>query len=215
MLLALIVVLAVLVVVDRAGLLGVRNAADETGARAVYLARAQLLARERALVASAAEWDRAAAEARREWLEAADSMVRGRTVELAQAAFRERLLKEVQGLGISGARADATGVDPPAAAPVSAGASQGAVPEGEAGPVRLMTFTVQFDTSEPDVLYKLIDRLENLGDVRVNVTDVRIDGPGMKQILPAQAVCSLVVQALALIEPAAPAESEGAVRHGA
>lgn len=164
-----------------------------------YLQSAERAERDRALLANAQAWKSAAAAAAVQWDTARAEMVKGRTPELAEVSFRERVLAEIKDLKFTESSANSVppaGITPPPA-PVqpTARPAPASVPTPS---VRVIALKVDVRTDSPAEVYRLIDRLENLSDLRAGVVSLQIKGPGLAQI-PAEVSATLQVHALALI----------------
>ncbi len=175
-----------------AGTGGEEGGDEAPSARERYLDAVALTQRQRALLDAAESWRAALAGAEQAWDSASRELVRARTVELAEATFRERVLAEVKDLRFSESSANSVAV-PVESNPASAsgGAPADAV-------VRAIGLRVDVRTDTPGEVYRLIDRIENLADVRAGVVGVQIKGPGLAQ-LPAEVTATIDVRAVALI----------------
>lgn len=186
-------VLGALVLADQIGVLpgrggGAADAAEmdeggSGGARPAYLALAREAARDEALIARAPLWREAAEQARERWEQARRGMIVERTVELAEARFRDLALDALKDLNLAAVRAAAV-ADSTGAAPGGAtnGAGGGARGGGESGGVRTITLEVKFDATGQREVYAALDRLENLAGLRTNIASLRVDGPGRMQV---------------------------------
>lgn len=152
-----------------------------------YLDAMELNQRQDALIASADRWRAARVEAEERWRDVRSQLVRGRTPELAAASFRERVLGEVKDLKFLSSKAGAT------AAP---GGQTGAGRPGQS--IQPVALKVEVDADNPESVYRLVDRLENLPDIRATVTQLRLVGPGFRQT-PGQLSVEFELRALALI----------------
>ncbi len=176
-------------------------AGDTPSLREQYLDAAALTARQKALVDAADRWAGVLAEARARWDQARHELVKGRTQELAEASFRERVLGEVKDLKFVNTRANSVAV------PLQGGAAATGNPGvTKAGPIiRPIALKLEVDTDATADVYKLIDRLENLPDVRVNVSSLKLTGPGFRQV-PGQVTAELELRALAVVTPSGAGE---------
>jgi hypothetical protein len=178
------------------------SAAEEADAaptpRERYLEELSLSRRQQALADQAEQWNAALERARGAWDSASREMVRGRTLELAEAGFRERVLAEVKDLKFSDSSANTQRVEAPAAA-----APLPVAPASGTASVRTIGLKVDVRTDSPAEVYRLIDRLENMPDARAGVVSVELRGPGLAQT-PGEVNASITVQALALIGESMP-----------
>lgn len=161
--------------------------------REAYLDAADRAQRDAALLRNADAWKDAARAAAGQWDLARAEMVKGRTQELAEVSLRERVLAEIKDLKFI--ESSANSVAATGAPPASSG---GAAASPVSPTVRVIALKVDVRTDTPAEVYRLIDRLENLSDLRAAVTSVQVKGPGLAQI-PAEVSATLNVQALALI----------------
>ena len=185
-------VLGLLVVADFFGVLPGRgedsDAADAApGAKSLYLARAELAQKQEALISEAGEWKEAARQAGRAWESARQGMVAERTVELAEARFRDRVLEAVQDLRLGSLRVTPIRDRAPA---------QGAKPLSME--VRPMNLEVKFDAANHRDVYAAIDRLESMSGMATSISALRIDGPARVQ-LPHVITVVLTLQAQAAV----------------
>jgi len=193
--------LAVLVVIDRAGLLGGPSAADPTdpadagtaGAPALHAAAAARLAELRATVDDAPEWRTA-----EERLDNALARARGQAIEainpqLASARLADLVTDVLQTEGLS-PRSTNTIAPTPRAAPGG--------PGGDApleSPFLVVALSMRFDAADPERLHRVIDRLENNPAAAVNVRSLSVRGPGPS--LRDGLRVDLTVEALAFVPP--------------
>lgn len=185
-------VLLLAVLADRLGLIPSASADESedvaTSAAQRYLNERRQLDEEQALLATRKEVDKALAAVREEWSKATQTLAHGQTAELAEAAFRERVLATAGDLGLRSVSAsavrDGTSVDSKRPAALSS--------------LRPIALRLQFDTERPAEVYRLVDALENLPDVRTSVDSVSIAGPGMVQV-GSQVTATIVVRAMALV----------------
>ncbi|MBL0928219.1 MAG: hypothetical protein IBJ11_11310 [Phycisphaerales bacterium] len=162
-----------------------------------YLERLRVVEGKRALVADESAWLDAARAARAEFDASVRGMaVRAKTTELAESQLRDRVLAVMNELKLTSPRVEALRLPDvlPAAQP-----SPGQPPTaGPADALRVVAVRVQFDAPDPRAALALIDRLENFPDLRTNIPQVSIEGPGRLQT-SSQVVGQLTVHALALI----------------
>jgi len=178
-----------LVLADQFGLIPGRSTSAEAvavagavGARPIYLARARRAAMEQALIERAPRWRAAAEQARERWEQARRAMVVERTVELAEARFRDLALDALKDLNLAAVRASAVSQASGATPKSGSGASAGVKDEGEGARVLTITLEVKFDATGQREVYAALDRLENLAGLRTNIASLRVDGPGRIQI---------------------------------
>ncbi len=177
--------LLALALLDRAGLFSSEAGPDEsepTTLRARYRVMAEGEAKRSALIESALNWESSLVEARGEWARARQGLIVARTIELAEARFRDRILSLVQDCGGESARA---------------------LPERSAGPeansmVRAVAVRVEFDVHDPAAAYRFVERIEGMADPRANIESLAIDGPGRIQGHRTLGVSALV-RAIALV----------------
>lgn len=171
---------------------GGSDGVDAPSAKERYLEAVALSRRQRALLDNAEAWRGALAGAERAWDTVRREAVRARTVELAEASFRERVLAEVKDLRFTDGAANSVPVPVEGVA-----AGTGAAPAGLPA-VRAIGLRVEVRTDSPAEVYRLIDRIENLPDVRAGVVGVEIKGPGLAQTPPGVSA-TIDVRAVALI----------------
>lgn len=185
-------ILGLLVVADLMGILPGRGEAsveseESAGARSLYLARAELAEKQDSLIDQAGHWKEAAQQAERQWEIARRSMVVERTVELAEARFRDRALEAVQDLNLTSLRVTPVRDRAPAQ-----------VAKIENIEVRSLSLEVKFDAANHRDVYAAIDRLERMSGMATNISALRIDGPARVQ-LPHAITVVLTLQAQAAV----------------
>lgn len=185
-----------LVALDRAGLLPGGDAAPDAparGPRAAYEDRAAQHAQDAALLARAGEAQRLARDAGEAWNSLRASLVPGATQELAEARLRELAASVMADLSL---------LSPPRLSTVRlaapAPAEPGASPSPEDASIRPIAIRVEFDAASSADAFVIIDRLENMPDVRSEVSQLSVSGPGRVQ-LPEQVSVSLTLRAAAHI----------------
>lgn len=192
-LIAVLGLLVALVVADQIGVLpGAGDDADDapeqaTSARSLYLARAGLAEKQEGLIAQSQEWKSAAEKAQQQWEIARQRMIIERTVELAEARFRDRTLDAVKDLNLSAMR-----VTPVRDRTPATGAGPGAVV------VQPLVLEVKFDAANHRDVYSAIDRFESMASMATNISAIRIDGPARVQA-PHTITVSLTLQAQAAV----------------
>ena len=176
------------------------EAAEAPTMREQYLNAIALSRRQQSLIDSEEAWARKLADTRSAWNEISRELVRGRTVELAEAGFRQRILAEVKDFKFLDGSANSVPVTPPAQPAGSPTPSPAipATPAGSAQSVRPIALRVEVRTDTPAEVYRLIDRIENLLDARAGVVSVQFRGPGLAQT-PGEVSATLLVHAAALI----------------
>lgn len=186
-----IAVLAALVAADRMGWIPSAEADDDAPAgdtpRHIYLQTAEASAKDRALLDAAGETARALDDAQALWAQARSECVIGKTAELAEAAFRERILAAARNLGVQNANATAVRTDAPAKTETAADRV-----------LRPIALRLQFDTAAPQEIYRVIDVLENLPDLRTSISSISLVGPGLPQV-PNQVTASIIISAIAVV----------------
>lgn len=201
LLLAVLGALGTLVVADQLGVIPGRagddaQTVDETpSARSIYLARAALAGRQEALIAHADQWKFAAADAQRRWEVVRDRMILERTMELAEARFRDRALDALKDLSLAAVRVTPIRDRAPETSVRTTGVD-----------VRPMAMEVKFDAASQRDVYAAIDRLESMGGVATSISVLRIDGPARVQ-LPRIITVTITLQAQAAV-------GEEAAAHG-
>lgn len=178
------------------------DAAEAPSMREQYLNALSLSRRQQSLIDAEEAWSRKLADTRSAWNEISRELVRGRTVELAEAGFRQRILAEVKDFKFTDGSANSVPVTPPAQPSGAVAAAQsppGALsPADTAQSVRAIALRVEVRTDTPAEVYRLIDRIENLPDARAGVVSVQVRGPGLAQT-PSEVSATLLVHAVALI----------------
>lgn len=166
-------------------------------AREQYIEELALTRRQEALIAQNEKWSQARAGAESAWDDVSRELVRGRTMELAEAGFRERVLAEVKDMKFIDSSANTQRPTESAPTqPVAQAASQTAS-------IRTIGLKVDVRTNSPAEVYRLIDRLEHMPDARAGVIGVELRGPGLAQT-PGEVSASITVHALALVGEATP-----------
>ena len=157
-------VLLIALVVDSA-LKSRADEADASSPRARYLDRAKIVATKRDLAAKSGEWAAALESARSAWGEVDPMLIREQTTILAEARFRDEVLAAASSLQLSSNQTASARSEPIAGAPG----------------MHLLEVRLEVESNiVPDVL-RLVDRLENMPDRLMGVTEVRLEGPGMNQ----------------------------------
>jgi len=164
MLLGSAALLASLVVADRAGVLGGRGGGDDEAStpREAYVRAAALVADAEAIVGQQEGWNELLARSDAAWAEARRGMIDAPSAEVAAERLRRMVEAIMSDMGL---RLTVSSVGQPRA-PL----------EGEG--LRVISLTLDFEAPNPDVVWRLVDRLENLPDVRTNIARLSIVGPG-------------------------------------
>jgi len=156
--------LAVVVLVDRAGLFASSGAEEGADARQAYLAQATLVERTRGMVEQEEEWRELLTRSRESWESVRPRLIHGTSAELAAGRLRdmtEAILRDLD-LRIDSSRT-----------------LQVRTPlEGE--PVRVIGLALDIHAPSPDVLYRAIDRLENIEEAMTNIERINVQGPGLR-----------------------------------
>jgi len=156
---------------------------DGSSPRAAYQTAALALANDRAMIEQAGVTANALEVAEAQWQSVRERCIKAKTAELAEAAFRERILGVARDLGVPA----------PSVTPVRVEA----VSSTDAT-LRPIALRVQFDTDQPQSIYRVIDVLENLPELSTSVSQIGINGPGLPQV-PTQATATITVRALAVV----------------
>ncbi|TVQ78221.1 MAG: hypothetical protein EA380_06285 [Phycisphaeraceae bacterium] len=131
--------------------------------------------------------DRIAADARRInelWAEAIDGMVKAQTASLAQSSLREHVLRTAR----DAAPEAQAGVPRFAESPV----------DGAPG-IRRLSLDLSLTATSPADLFSIIDRIENDATIRMGITRISMEGPGMQQGVVRSVTATLAIEALAVI----------------
>ncbi len=118
------------------------------------------------------------------WADALGSMIKAQTASIAQSALREHILNAV--------REVAPDVD--AGVPRFAEQSIDGVPG-----VRRLSLDLTITANSPADLYTLIDRIENDPQLRIGITRITMEGPGIQQGVVKSVITTLSVEALAIV----------------
>lgn len=180
--------LAGLVVADRAGLFGgAEKAADDAGpdagARTAYLTRAALAERTRALVDDAPRWKDLVKDVEERWASALSRMIKAPSPEVASARLATSVETLMNDMGLTLSSSSPTAVLTPV--------------KGEG--VRVIGLSLVFEAPNPDVVFALLDRLENMPEAMTNIARVSLAGAGPSIGAPTGVRVSLELQALAWI----------------
>lgn len=203
---AAIAALLLLVGADQLGLLPRAGSDAErtpsAGAAQDYLDAAARAAEHQALLDAQPRWNDALHRARAHWAEVRTGVVPGATLELAEARFRDLVLEATRDLRIGAVRASAdrsTSSSLPAPAITPASGTTSTAPASTTGvAIRALALRIECDAPDPRDVYRLIDRLENLPDLRTWVSAVRLAGPGRAQT-PQQVTLVLTLHAAAAV----------------
>jgi hypothetical protein len=164
-LLILFALLAIAVLIDRTGL---ANSREAVGANDQYsLANAQL-ERQLELIASRGEVESEIEDLREAWMRIRPGVVTARTIELAPAALRERVRREILAAGVR----DLLILSEEVLLDDSAADATGLVP---------MRIRVSFDIEDSEGLYRAIDRIERSDGLLARVADLTLRGGGLNE----------------------------------
>jgi len=177
-LVALAGVVGAIVAVDRMGLL---EGGSESTPRSAYVAQAELTEAAGAMVESAEEWQALVDTLEERWRSAREAMIDAPSPEVATARLRDAADRAMRDLGLSLDAWSPLSIRTPI--------------EGE--PIRVVGLSLDLEAPNPDLVYRLVDRLEHLPEARVSVQRLTIGGPGPR---PGQGVrVGLELEALAWI----------------
>ncbi|MCA9292641.1 MAG: hypothetical protein KDA20_02370 [Phycisphaerales bacterium] len=157
-------VIAALVLVDRLG--GGEAMSQGSSTASAHRDLIELTAQEQALLAAAPQIVQARDTAKQQWEELASGLVQARTLELARSTVRQRLLDVLE--------RDAAG------SRVQPAPSVGNNEPGKS--VQMIAQVVSFDAQTPEAAYALLDRLANMPNLRTRLTDLRMTGPGIREV---------------------------------
>lgn len=175
--------LGIVVVLDRTGLLGPAGGSDEADGAGAFVQRAALVDRTELLAQQADAWDVALKDGRAEFQKALRTMIVAPSPELAADRLRRQAETALNDLGL---KLTVSAVTPPRA-PI------------EKDALRVVGLALDFEAPNPDVVFRLLDRLENLPETRAHVARLSITGPGPG--IRTGLRVSMELQALALIVP--------------
>lgn len=159
-LVAIVVVMIILVLRDRSTA-NAETTSHETP-RQSYIDANSVTRSVEALIAQRDEWSAANEQARRAWDEAVTMLIEAPSVNVAESSLRAVLEEAMEDAGLT--------------LSVSAPMARQTPIEGE--PLHVIGLTLDFDAPNPDVVYTLLDRIENATDPRMVITDLEIRGPG-------------------------------------
>jgi hypothetical protein len=174
-----LVAVAGVVITDRASNGADSDAASDAQSR--YLQEASLVTDMQAALAQKDEWSSALAESTDAFANSADRLLVAESEDIAFVRLRDFVQATMSDLGLSDGAASAL----PARTPLA----------GE--PLRVVGLRLEFQTNDPSLAYRLVDRLENLAQVRANVESINIVGPG--RLGRPRATVTLDLRALAWI----------------
>lgn len=165
-LLILLALLALAVLIDRTGL--AKSSEDASGASDRYSLASAQLDRQLELIASRGAVESEIEDLREAWMRVRPGVVAARTVELAPAALRERVRREMVAAGVrdllilseevllDGSGEDGTGLVP-------------------------MRIRVSFDIEDSEGLYRTIDRIERSDSLLARIADLSLRGGGLNE----------------------------------
>lgn len=163
-LIGVLVLLGAAVAMDRTGMLDRESSVSQ---RQIHIELLDQVRSQRALVDRAESIDRARDVLREEWGLVSSMLVSAPTRELAPAAVRDRVRRELVASGVRDPRA--IGED------FVGGALSGV------GNVESMRVRVTFDAADSDTLYRAIHRLENSTSLLARVSAVSVRAPGLNE----------------------------------
>lgn len=185
-------VLAIGVALDRAGFFSTAGGEGSDADRAAsYLQQAALVERNAQLAHYSDAWQDVLAESRSAFQRAVATMIVAPSPELAADRLRRQAEAAMNDLGIKLTVSAVT----PARTPL------------ENEPLRVVGLQLDFDAPNPDVVFRLIDRLENLPDTRTHIGSLALTGPGPGVRTGLRV--SMKLEALALITPEAAVQRSG------
>lgn len=144
----------------------------------------EALAEKRRLLDSA---DQLATDAQRVnelWTDALGSMIKAQTASIAQSALREHILNAVREVA----------PDVQAGVPRFAEQSIDGVPG-----IRRLALDLTITATSPADLYTIIDRIENDPEIRIGITRITMEGPGIQQGVVKAVTTTLSIEALAVV----------------
>ncbi|MGP1346976.1 MAG: GspMb/PilO family protein [Phycisphaerales bacterium] len=193
-----VLVLLALVVADRYGAIdAVRGMFGGGGASTdAVRVEASLLARQRALVESSEDWERAERESERAWGDVRSGVVRADTRALAEAQLRERVLSVVSTAGVRSVQA--VGVATPGS-PATRNAEP--TPNARAGlaSVERIRLRVSFDAPEHPNAVEALERLAEMASPRIRMESLTMNGPGERQAGGGAVAVTVELEAVALV----------------
>lgn len=165
MLLILLGLLALAVLIDRTGM--AKDEPTNSASDRYSLASAQL-DRQLDLIASRGAVESDIEELREAWMRIRPGVVSARTVELAPAALRERVRREILMAGVRD---------------LLILSEQVLLDDSEAQPTGLvpMRIRVSFDIEDSEGLYRAIDRIERSDGVLARISDLTLRGGGLNE----------------------------------
>jgi len=151
--------------------------------RQAYINQFSLTNRTEQLVAQMPQWQDRLSQAQQAWQAAAARMIPAPSPELASARLRDMVQQVMTDLGV---RLDAS-----SALPV--------VTPVQNQPVRVIGLSLNFSAANPQEIYLLVDRLENLPDVMAFLPRISVRGPGRG--LNHRLNVSMQIRAMSVIKP--------------
>ncbi len=115
-----------------------------------------------AMLEQRTEWESAHESAQQAWADAMETIIKAPSVNVAESSLRAVLESEMRDAGLT--------------LSVSSPMPRRTPIEGE--PLRVIGLTLDFDVTNPDALYTLLDRIENTSAPLMEVSDLEIRGPG-------------------------------------
>lgn len=207
-LLVLAALIAVALIADRTGILH-RVGQSESGNDATeYREKQRKLTRRTAFLEEVGRWRDALDTLEQRAREAAETAVVASTEDLAESKLRETVLDEIGACDIQSPSAERSSTS---RVPTADGEPR----ERDTG-VRVLTLELRFDAPSPEAAFCVVDRLENMPELRLNIDSLDIQGPGRRQTGGrgiGVTTATLYVRALAVVEErdaGATAEADGA-----
>lgn len=182
MLIALAAALAVAVLYDRLSVAGAdAESSGDASMVDAYLAQAAVTEKSERLVNQADDWNRLLEDAQARWASVRERMIEAPSAEIASARLTQIIERIMRDMDLSLTVSDALPVRRPL----------------EDEPLHVIGLSVSFSALNPDVVMRLVDRLENLPEVRTNLARLQISGPGRR--LRAGVEVTIELRALAWI----------------
>lgn len=161
LLLALVGVVGALVIVDQ--LTGAGDATDETerSTRTNYVRQAELVSRMQSFLDARPQWQEAHNKAEDAWRDLQSRIIAAPTAELANARLQQRISTIANEVGVTVRATSAPTVRTPV----------------DDQPLNVIGVTMSFEVNDPERLYALVDRLENMPDAWTNIRRLSVQGP--------------------------------------
>lgn len=118
------------------------------------------------------------------WAAAIDGMIKAQTASLAQSSLREHVLRTARD----------------AAPQAQAGVPRFAESPIDGTPnIRKLSLDLSLTATSPADLFSIIDRIENDPSIRMGITRITMEGPGVQQGVVRSVSATLAIEALAVI----------------